>query len=199
MSGSLHVVQTPPLEQAAQTCPLLDDQASREAWVACCTKRFLGLARRVAGGDALAEEVLQESWIRVLTHACEYRGSSPACSWVGTIVANCAKDYRDREDRERHPRPAFKEGPDPTRDPRVQAQERELLGLVHAIVAELPGKSREVYSMRYLEGLSTAETAESLGISKSAVASRLDRAVGMIKKRLVLRMRNAGKHKRPGT
>ena len=187
------------MEQAAQNCPLLDDQASREAWVACCTRRFLGLARRVAGGDALAEEVLQESWVRVLTHACEYRGGSPACSWVGMIVANCAKDYRDREDRERHPRPAFKEGPDATRNPEVRAQERELLGLLHAIVDELPSKSREVYEMRYLEGHSTAETANILGISKSAVGSRLDRAVRSVKKHVALRMRSARGYKGPGT
>ena len=194
MSGPLHVVQSPNLEQAARSCPLLDDQASREAWVACCTRRFLGTARRLSGGDALAEEVLQESWIRVLTHACEYRGGSPACSWVGMIVANCAKDYRDREKRERTATPAFAEGADPTLNPEVRARERELLALLHAVIDELPTKFREVYEMRYLEKLSAAETASRLGISKSAVGTRLNRAVRSIKKSLDLRMRSTGKH-----
>ena len=194
MSEPLQVLQPPPLETAARSCPLLDDQASREAWVACCTRRFLGTARRLSGGDALAEEVLQESWIRVLTHACEYRGGSPACSWVGMIVANCAKDYRLREGRERIATPAFAEGGDPTLNPEVRAQERELLALLHAVVDELPAKFREVYEMRYLERLSTSETASRLGISKSAAGTRLGRAVRMVKKQLALRMRSTGRH-----
>ena len=42
--------------------------------------------------------------------------------------------------------------------------------------------------MRYVEGLSPAETASRLGISESAVGSRLNRAVGMMKKSLAERM-----------
>ena len=76
----------------------------------------------------------------------------------------------------------------PLRTPR-RAQGRELLALLHAVVDELPQKSREVYAMRYGEGLSPAETASRLGISESAVGTRLNRAVGLVKKRLVARMR----------
>ena len=188
MSEQLRVLPSSNLEQAARSCPLLDDQASREEWVECCTRRFLGVARRVAGGDALAEEVLQEAWLRVLMHVCEYRGGSPACSWVGTIVANCAKDYRAREDRERNVAPARAPSADPGLDPEVRVQQRELLALLYAIVDELPRRSQEVYAMRYVEGLSPAETASRLGISESAVGSRLNRAVGMMKKSLADRI-----------
>lgn len=115
MFAEFRVLPSPALEQAARSCPFLDDQASREAWVACCTRRFLGMSRRVSGGDAVAEEVLQESWIRVITHACEYRSDCPACSWVGAIVANCAKDLRARENRARTVGPVVAAGANPPR------------------------------------------------------------------------------------
>lgn len=147
------------------------------------------MARRVSGGDALAEEVLHESWTRVITHACEYRGPSPACSCVGMIVANCAKDLRARENRARTVRPVVAASANPATDPEAYAQERELLALLHAVVDELPQKSREVYAMHGGEGLSRAETASRLGISESAVGTCLNRAVGLVKQRLVARMR----------
>ena len=137
----------------------------------------------------MAEEVLQESWIRVISHACEYCGDSPACSSVGMIVADCAKDFRARENRARTVRPVVAAGVNPVADPEAHAQERELLALLHAVVDELPQKSREVYAMPCGEGLSRAETASRLGISESAIGTRLNRAVGLVKQRLVARMR----------
>ena len=60
-------------------CPLLDNR-NQEAWVACCTSRFLPLARCIADDDGLAEDILQESWIRVLKNVCSYRNGPPACA-----------------------------------------------------------------------------------------------------------------------
>lgn len=45
-------------------CPLLAQNT--EAWIRCCTSRFLPLARSVAGDDVVAHDALQESWIIVL-------------------------------------------------------------------------------------------------------------------------------------
>ena len=189
MSAEIRALPSPGIKQVARSYPHLDDQASREAWVACCTRRFPGTARYVSGGDAVAGEVLQESWTRAITHACEYRGDSPACSWVGMIVANCAKDFRARENRARTVRPVVAASANPATDPEAYAQEWELLALLHAVVDELPQKSREVYAMRYGEGLSPAETASRLGISEPAVGTRLNRAVGLVKQHLAARMR----------
>ena len=46
---SKHLPPAPTLEESVQ-CPLLDHDT--EAWIRCCTARFLSLARRVAGDDA---------------------------------------------------------------------------------------------------------------------------------------------------
>ena len=96
MSGNFHVLPTPKLKQAAKDCLLLERDS--EAWITCCSRRFFPLAKRIAGDDSLAEDVLQTSWIKILqsiNHAC-FEGPK-ACPWVQRIVTNTAKDYHQQK------------------------------------------------------------------------------------------------------
>ena len=186
MAEKFRILPSSALPRASRACPLLEDQSDREAWVACCSRRFLPLARRLAGDNGLAEDILQESWIRVLEHVCEYRGGSPACSWVRAIVHNCALDLgRERRTASDEPGADIE---DPCPNPAARAEQRQLLLLLHAMVAALPAAYRDVCELRYGQDLSTTETARRLGISSSNVATRLDRAVGMLRSRLDARL-----------
>ena len=187
MAEEFRILPSSVLARAAQACPLLEEQSDREAWAACCSRRFLPLARRLAGDNDLAEDILQESWVRVLEHVCEYRGGSPACSWVRAIVHNCALDL-GRERRQDGEEPGS-DLDDPSLDPAARAEQRQLLLLLREMVAALPAAYRDVCELRYGRDLSTAETARRLGISPSNVATRLDRAVGMLRSRLDARLR----------
>ena len=187
MTEKLRILPSSTLARASRTCPLLEEQSDREAWAACCSRRFLPLAKRLAGDNGLAEDILQESWVRVLEHVCEYRGGSPACSWVRAIVHNCAIDLGRKR------RPAGDEPSadieDPCPNPAVRAEQRQLLLLLRAMVVALPASYRDVCELRYYRDLSTAETAHRLDISPSNVATRLDRAVQMLQNRLHVRLR----------
>ena len=187
MAGELCIVSSTALARASRACPLLEDQSEREAWVACCSQRFLPLARRLAGDNDLAEDILQESWVRVLEHVCEYRGGSPACSWVRAIVRHCALDLSHQ--RRSAGVESLTDIEDPSLDPAARAEQRQLLVLLREMVAVLPAAYREVCELRYGQDLSTAETARRLGISPSNVATRLDRAIGMLRSRLDARLR----------
>ena len=92
----------PSLEESVR-CPLLDRDA--DAWLRCCTRRFLPVARRVAGDDATARDALQESWIIVLEKLYQYRGDPPACGWVGAIVRHEAGHAAARTNCDARPRP----------------------------------------------------------------------------------------------
>ena len=59
-----------------------------EAWLRCCTARFLPVAWRVAGDDATARDALQESWIIVLEKLYQYRCEPPA--FVVGSARSCA-------------------------------------------------------------------------------------------------------------
>ena len=64
-----------------------------------------------------------------------------------------------------------------------------MISLLREIVAALPAVYRDVFNLRYGEDLSTAETARILGISRSNVSTRLNRAAKMIVRRLDARTR----------
>ena len=146
MSEEFHVLPSPKLKRAATSCALLENNS--EEWIKCCSRRFFPLARRIAGDDDVAHDVLQTSWIKILqsiNHAC-FDGPK-ACSWVHSIVTNTARNYHRQRGRGR-------EGPlqdprTPTPDPEALAQERELLVLLREMIDLLPGTYRQVLKLRF--------------------------------------------------
>ena len=187
MSGDFHVLPTPKLKQAAKDCPLLERNA--EAWITCCSRRFFPLAKRVAGDDGLAEDVLQTSWIKVLQSLKHASFNGPkACPWVHRIVTNTAKDLRrDQVHRREDP---LDDQTALTRNPEAIAQERELLVLLKEMIDLLPGTYRQVMKLRLYQGFSTKEISHHLHISRGNVAVRINRAISMIKRRIDARSRS---------
>ena len=186
MPDDFHILPTPKLKQAARDCPLLEGDL--EGWIICCSQRFFPLARRIAGEDSLAEDVLQTSWIKILqsiNHAC-FEGPK-ACPWVHRIVANTAENVRRQ--REQRGEVASREEVDLHPGPEALAQERELLALLAEMIRMLPGTYRQILDLRLYQGLSTRQTAERLHISRSSVATRLSRAVRLLQGRFDARLR----------
>ena len=181
MSGDFHVLPTPKLKRAAKDCPLLE--CDSEAWIACCSRRFLPLARRIAGDDRLAEDVLQTSWIKILqsiNHAC-FDGPK-ACPWVHTIVTNTAKDFHGKQIRRRED--PLQDERAPAQDPEALAQERELLILLREMIDLLPGTYRQVIKLRLYQGFSNKEISRRLHVSRGNVAVRMNRAIALLKRRI---------------
>ena len=169
----------PALKKAIQ-CPLLDDNL--ELWIRCCTSRFLPLARRIAGDDALARDALQESWTIVLQKLYQYRGGPPACGWVRSIVRHEALHVIGPRLREtsldRADETVGGELPD------AAAYAAELRRLVLAAIDELPPTYRQVVQLRDIEERPSDEVARELHISKQNVAVRLHRAHRLLQARL---------------
>ena len=174
-------------------CPLLagrDDE-----WVACCSARFLCIAKRIAGDDALALDILQESWIKVIQSLIEYHDGPPACAWVAAIVRNTAKNsVRARHLKREGPLLAADSLPGPGCDPEGLLQQRELLLLLAQIISALPETHRQVLDLRYSQDLSTEQVAGILGISPTNVSSRLSRAVALLRRRVQARLSASGRN-----
>ena len=185
MPASFHVLPSPELKRAAKDCPLLEGDS--EAWIVCCSRRFFPLARRIAGDDSLAEDVLQTSWIKILQAARNCLGGPKACPWVHAIVTNAALDARHRNRRLRET-PLSEEMEASIQDPEAQAQEEQMHRLLREMIILLPETYGQVVNLRVYQGLSTRETSERLHISPSTVAVRLSRAVAMLKHRLDARL-----------
>ena len=132
-----------------------------------------------------AEDVLQETFISACDHAEGFEGRSSLGTWLYRI-ANNAGLMRLRK--KRLPTVSIDEpielddGYVPRQltawsfDPDEMVMTDELRDIMDEATAELTDALRVVFVMRDLEGLSTAETAEILGISESAVKVRLHRA-----------------------
>ena len=127
----------------------------------------------------LAQDAVQETFIRAYRHLNDYRGESSEKTWLTTIAMNVSRDmlrtawfrHQSRStDIDTLPeQPAVFEFPDNT---------------VLTEVMRLPAKYREVILLRYYEGLKLKEVASALGLSDGRVRSRLNKANELLRDRL---------------
>ena len=127
----------------------------------------------------LAQDAVQETFIRAYRHIEDYRGESSERTWLMAIAINVSRDmlrtawfrHQSRStDIDTLPeKPAEFEFPDNT---------------VLTEVMHLPAKYREVVLLRYYEGLKLKEVASALGLSDGRVRSRLNKANELLRDRL---------------
>ena len=129
--------------------------------------------------EALAEDAVQETFLKAYRALESFRGESGEKTWLTRIAVNTCKDmlrtaWFRHVDRRVTPDmlPESRE----TRDP----YNREIA----AAVMNLPAKYREVILLYYYRGLTMAETAEVLKISQPAVTNRLKKAREKLKAEL---------------
>ena len=191
MSEDFHVLPTPKLKQAAKDCPLLEGNS--EAWIICCSRRFFPIAKRIAGDDSLAEDVLQISWIKILQAINHASFNGPkACPWVHRIVTNTARDFHGKQVRRRED--PLQGERTPTQDPEALAQEKELLVLLREMIDLLPKTYRQVIKLRLYQGFSNKQIARCLHVSRGNVAVRMNRAITLLKRRIDARDRSLPPH-----
>lgn len=184
MADDVHNLPASELERSGAGCPLLEGDS--EAWIVCCSSRFFPLARRIAGDDGLAEDVLQISWIKILQAINHARFNGPkACPWVHRVVTNTARDVRYQQARRSEVFLREEAASNPSSEALVQ--EKELRALLREMIQLLPDTYRRVLEMRLYQGFSNQEIAASLHISRSSVTTRLNRAVNLLKRRLEAR------------
>ena len=150
-------------------------------------RRLFRLARSLLKGDAEAEDVLQEAYVRAYARFGELAEPQALAAWLARIVANealgrlRAASYvvsldahrrRNGGDEEDLTADFAAEEPDPER----LAASGELRQLLTAAVDALPQEFRSVFVLREVEGLNTAATAACLAIRPETVKTRLHRA-----------------------
>ena len=132
-----------------------------------------------------AEDRVQEAFVKAHTALSRFRGDAKFSTWVHAIARNgCLMKLRKRKlhtvslDRpvEFGDGAAEREVPDCGADPATLVLRKEFRELLEERVGKLSLLNRSVFEMRVKRGLSTAETARELGLSQSAVKSRLHRA-----------------------
>ena len=149
------------------------------------------VARSYVDSDAVAEEIVQDTWLAIVTGIDRFEGRSALGTWIFGILINQAKNHSARE---RRAMPFSCVGPSGAEEPAVdpdrfqkdddawpghwatpprpwQKPERRLLSLeardrLKAALAELPERQRLIVGLRDVEGHSSEEVCELLGLSQ---------------------------------
>ena len=157
-------------------------------------RKIYRLGANITGNSEDAEDVLQEAFLKAFQHLPDFRADSRFYTWLVRIAVNEAlmklrkrrsdrsvpvEDHLD-EDGEIVPR----EFADWKPNPEQQFAQAEIEMILRNAAQALPSAYRTVFLLRDVEDLSTAETAEVLGLTEGTVKARLFRARLMLREEL---------------
>jgi RNA polymerase sigma-70 factor (ECF subfamily) len=158
---------------------LAGDSALFEVLMRRHNERLYRAARAILRDDREAEDVMQEAYVNAYAHLDQFDGRAKFSTWLTKIavyeaLARARKRgrYQPLDDQSLETFMPITASPDPER----QAFGRELGTLIESAVDGLGDGYREVFMLRQVEGLSTAETAQVLGVSEDVVKTRFSRA-----------------------
>jgi RNA polymerase sigma-70 factor (ECF subfamily) len=124
---------------------------------------------RILHDPALAEDALQEVFVRVLRFGDAFRGGS-RMAWLLRIADRAALDRIGHDGARAAWRPELEEAPE-LASPLLQ--EPEASRLLSELLGALPRHLQEVAVLSYLDGMSQAQMAEALGCSTMTVKRRV--------------------------
>ncbi|MGM0575463.1 MAG: RNA polymerase sigma factor [Myxococcota bacterium] len=141
---------------------------------------------RHTGDRPLAEDLVQDTFLRVVHRADTFRRQARFTTWLYTIARNLCIDHARKAKHRRHlaldaPLRRDEQGgatlldrveaPDPLPDSRTR--DRRFREALRAALDALPGEQREVFIMREYDGLKFREIAEVVGVPENTIKSRM--------------------------
>jgi RNA polymerase sigma-70 factor, ECF subfamily len=162
-------------------------------------QRVYRVARAVVKDETEVEDVMQQAYINAFTHLHQFEERSQFSTWLIRIALHEAFGRRRKMQRtesvtgiqsnlDENRGELMDTIASPQADPERQAYAQELNRVLEAAVDTLPETYRTVFMLRDIEGLSTSETGEGLGLGEEAVKTRLHRARAMIRRAVTARI-----------
>jgi len=153
-------------------------------------------ARAILKNETEVEDVMQQAYINAYLHLDQFEERSRFSTWLTRIAVNEAIGRRDKTKASQSMNQRLEEDRGSVVDtftssepsPEHQAYARELQRVLEQAVDELPETYRAVFMLRDIEGLSTSETGEGLGLGEEAVKTRLHRARAMLRRSVASRI-----------
>ncbi|HEX3684754.1 MAG TPA: RNA polymerase sigma factor [Bryobacteraceae bacterium] len=165
-------------------------------------RRVFRMAKQITQNDDDAEDVLQETFFKAYTHLDDFQGNSKFYTWLVRIAVNEAlmKLRKRRSDRTVPLDEPIDTGEDEMvreiavwdENPEDTYSREELGEILDQAIQSLKPAYRTVFVLRDIEEMSIEETAEALGLSISAVKSRLLRARLQLREKLTRQFRRKG-------
>jgi RNA polymerase sigma-70 factor, ECF subfamily len=161
------------------------------------------LCRRMLADPDEAADATQEVFVRVMRSVLGFRGESAFGTWLHRVTVNVCLTSLRRRSRARATGMVAGGSPfampgdeveltSSSRSPSELAETADLVARSEAALAALPEDARAVVVLRDLEGLSTREVAELLGVTETVVKVRLHRAHARLRARVTGGAAHAG-------
>lgn len=163
------------------------DPAAFEAVHRAFNARLFNFLARLLNRRDAAEDLLEETWLRLVVHAPRLRADTRLLPWLFTVARNLHNSYRRaRMVEDEHAAGLLGLWPSgrPEPSPLVAAEAGEAERRLVRALASLPVSYREALLLVAVEGLSTSEAAEVCGVSPPALRQRLSRGRAMLVRRL---------------
>lgn len=170
------------------------DGVAFEQLVRACERRVLSIAYQMTGSLEDAQDVAQDSFLRVYRSRERFQEGRSFEAWLYRIVVNQSKRTLERRRRraaepiESLPHDALPE--DPGASPSDAATAGDLSEKITALLEELSPRLRAVFVLRDLQGMETAEIAGVLSCTETTV--RRHSAESRARMRVLLNRRHPG-------
>jgi RNA polymerase sigma-70 factor (ECF subfamily) len=161
------------------------DPACYEQLLRRYSQRVYRVVRAMLRDDSEAEDVMQDAYLAAYRHLDGFAGRARFSTWLIRIAANQALDRLRKTGRFVPFDPTLEEARARlidaltaalARDPEQQAGDRQIGRMLEHAIEALPPPYRMAYVLRELEGMSTADAAECLGVEEGTVKTRVHRA-----------------------
>jgi RNA polymerase sigma-70 factor (ECF subfamily) len=163
-------------------------EEAMEEIVAKYEGRIYRFGLRMCGQRQDAEDIMQETFLSAFRYLHSFREETKLRNWLFKIASNVC--FKKRKKKKFEPEGELSleslfpgdgaegpyEIPDWSNDPAENALQSELKKVIDESIQSLPPKYRIAFSLRDIEGFSTEETAQILGITAQSVKTRLHRA-----------------------
>jgi RNA polymerase sigma-70 factor (ECF subfamily) len=170
------------------------DDAAYDTLVHKYERQVFRIAQHITQNREDAEDVMQDAFLKAYQKLDQFQGNSKFYTWLVRIAVNeslmrlrkrrSGKLVSIDEDIETDEGTVHRDLADWAPDPEQNYSQAELAEILRKTIQGLPPGFRVVFVLRDVEGLSTEEAAETLGLSVPAVKSRLLRARLQLRERL---------------
>jgi RNA polymerase sigma-70 factor (ECF subfamily) len=135
---------------------------------------------RLLGNTAEAEDLFQQTWLRVLTRIHKYDERKPFEPWLFAVARNLAIDHLRKKSPQSLEEPSGVPSDEPGHLERLLDRERRTT--LERKLQELPAVYREAISLRFEEEMTFEEMSVFLQAPVSTVKSRVQRALSALRK-----------------
>ncbi|WP_048601019.1 RNA polymerase sigma factor SigW [Rubeoparvulum massiliense] len=168
------------------------DQVAFKELVEIYKDKVFQLAYRMLNNRHDAEDIGQETFLRVYANLSRYDGEHKVSTWIYRIATNlCIDRLRKKKPSVHLDASQGEEGLDwysrlvsNERTPEQQTLTTELQGMVQEAISQLPDKYRMVIILRYIDDLSLQEISDVLNLPVSTIKTRIHRGREALRKKL---------------